>query len=159
MRTRTKTTLISVAASTVLSTIFAGFVSFGFQQWGKSITLRKTARLEQVLDYTKAKSPITPFAAKFMAAIAGEGDISSAKSELRGKVADEMEKTEKLRALFQTADPEILEYQSALSQFADTLNNATDATKMRRWSEMFGKVLDSRQALDQRLIRDASAGA
>ena len=157
MNTETRTTLISVAASSVCSTVLAGFVAFGFQVWGDSITLQKTAKLETVLEYAKTESPIAPFAAKYIAAISGNGDLASAQTDLRGKLADEMERAEKLKPLFKSVEPAIDSYLTALTTFSDTIDTATDATKMRVWSERFGHVIDSRLSLERHLMTAAGA--
>ncbi|MCQ1779145.1 hypothetical protein NOJ05_18230 [Neorhizobium galegae] len=142
--------------SALISAIVGGLVAYGFQAYGESQTLKKTARLETVLEYTKAESPITPFATKYIAAIIGNGDLKAAQLELRGKVADEMERAEKLKTLFAVATPDIEHYVTALSMFSDSIDHATDATKMRTWTERFGRVVDTRMALEKSLL--AAAG-
>ncbi|MBY3493888.1 hypothetical protein [Rhizobium laguerreae] len=149
--------MIPELRSAFVSAIVGGLVAYGFQYYGEARTLKKTARLETVLEYTKAESPITPFATKYIAAITGNGDLKTAQVELRGKVADEMERAEKLKTLFSTAAPDIEQYVTALSMFGDSIDNATDATKMRIWTERFGHVVDTRMALERSLLRAAGA--
>ncbi len=143
--------------SALISAVVGAVVAFGFQQYSETQMLRKTARLETVLEYAKAESPITPFAAKYIAAITGNGDLKTAQYELRGKVADEMERAEKLKAMFSSAEPDIERYLTALGLFGDSIEGATDATKMRAWTERFGQVVDTRMALERTLLRSAGA--
>ena len=147
----------SALISAVISAVVGGLVAFGFQYFSEAATLKKTARLETVLEYTKAETPITPFATKYIAAITGNGDLKTAQTELRGKVADEMERAEKLKTLFARAEPQIEQYVNALSSFGDSIDNATDPTKMRVWTETFGHVVDSRMALERTLLKEAGA--
>lgn len=157
MQTETRVTLISAVVSAVCSTVFGGMVAFGFQIWGDSITLQKTAKLETVLEYTKSEATITPFAAKYVAAITGNGDLATAQNELRGKLADEMERAQKLKPLFKSSESDIDKYLGALSTFASSIDDATDATKMRIWAERLGHVVDTRLALEKSLINAVGA--
>lgn len=141
--------------SALISAVVGGAVAFSFQLYGESRMLEKTARVETVLAYANTESPITPFAARYMAAITGEGDLRTAQYELRGKVADEMDRTEKLKHVFSEATPAIERYLTALDMFAQSIDDATDATKMKVWSERFGHVVDTRMALERSLLSAA----
>lgn len=139
----------------VAGSVVSAVISFGVQMFGDDITMKKTARLETVLEYTKQESPITPVAAKYIAVLTNRGsNLGEVQTELRGKLADEILRAEKLRPLFGGADRAIGQYQGALENFSATIDKATDVTEMRDWAENFGKVVDTRQALDRTLLRE-----
>lgn len=134
-----------------------GIVAFGIQYYGNTDMLRRTAKLETVLEYTKTEDSITPFAARYIAAISDNGDLKTAQRELRIQLANEMERAEKLKNVFASAEPSIELYLDALSMFSDSIDNATDATKMRNWIERLGHVVDTRIALEKTLLSAAGA--
>ncbi|AVH41975.1 hypothetical protein [Agrobacterium tumefaciens] len=149
--------MISELRSALIAAVVGGLVAYVFQYYGEAETLKKTARLETVLAYTNSESPLTPFATKYIAAITGSGDLKTAQVELRGKVADEMERAEKLKPMFRGVEPLIEQYVTALVMFSESIDGATDATKMRAWTERFGHVVDTRMALEKRLLAVAGA--
>jgi hypothetical protein len=155
MMSKTVKAVLSTGVNIVVSAIVAGGVSYLAQVRGDTIIMQKTAKLETVVDYAKSESPISPFAAKYIAAITSNGDIKQAQTDLRAKLGEEMEKAEKLRPVFVSAIPDIERYQNALGRFASSIDGATDATRMTEWTENFGRVIDSRLALERTLLKEA----
>ncbi|WP_147273508.1 hypothetical protein [Ciceribacter lividus] len=155
MSNELKAALYGAVAGSFMSAV----IGFGFQYLGDDITIKKTARLETVLDYTKVDSPITPIAARYISVLTDGGEIAPVQIELRGKLADEILRAEKLRSLFADAGPAIEQYQDALQGFSNTIDSAKSVTSMREWAENFGRVIDSRQILDNALLNEVGVGS
>lgn len=141
----------------IVGALASSIIAFGFQYLGDDIDRKKTARLDMAVEYNQAESQLTPLAARYISVITGGGDLQAVQSEIRGKVAEEIERAEKLKPVFKNADPAIVKYQDALQTFATSLDGSTDPTKMRNWAESLGHVVDTRDALGRVILRDAGA--
>ena len=150
MNTELKTSLIAA----VVSAAVGGVAALGVQFLGDSVSQKRAARIETVLNFSNEELPITHLAARYISIITDGGDLGPLRLEIRGKVAEEIRKADRLKSQFANVAPAVTEYQDALETFAGSLDQAEGLTSMRAWVESFGRVVDARDVLDQQLRAD-----
>lgn len=150
MTQETKNVVVSAVVGGVVSLIVS-VLTVGMTLYTDSIAQRKVAELQTVLAFTDRAQPLNDLAARYVAAITADESLSEIKVAIRGEIVQEIAAVERLRSIVGEDQRLIEDYQAALTEFSQALEDANSATKMRKWAEAFGRTNDARLALDMNI--------
>ena len=118
--------------------------------YGKAAQDRQV-RLEQISKFDATSMQIIEAAGAFIVAINNEHDLGPSRAKLSAALATQIHDSRSLENTFEGADRIVREYQDAIAELNQIAQKTASANDMRPWTESFGRVLDYKAALSNRL--------
>ncbi|WP_210168144.1 hypothetical protein [Methylobacterium sp. Leaf93] len=120
-----------------------------------AISKLREKQLEQLTAFAFADDEVSQKSRDLITAMLDKKPINKSALALSSEISKQIQNAEKLKGAFSSSDidTKIENYQNALQQFLDSLEEFQNPSKMKNWKLSFGKVIDTKNELKASLFK------